>query len=136
MDNKKQQELQERYIELQLIDQQIKQFQQQLQTFDSKLQELVVTHEALKSLNDTKSGTKILVPVSSGIFVDAELKDVKQLKLNIGADVSVVKSLPETQKLVDEQIDEIQKYRDQTSLQLNVLVGKAQEIESKISKMG
>jgi len=76
------------------------------------------------------------VPVSSGIFVDAELKDVKQLKLNIGADVSVVKSLPETQKLVDEQIDEIQKYRDQTSLQLNVLVGKAQEIESKISKMG
>ena len=40
--------MQEKYLELQMIDQQIKQFQEQLQSIDMKLLELDTLKQALK----------------------------------------------------------------------------------------
>lgn len=121
------------YVELQILDQQIKQSQQQIQQFEQQVAELAVTVEALDNLKDIKPGTKLLVPISSGIFVEAELKDNTNLKVNVGANVNVNKTVDQTKQLIEEQLVEIKDYRDQIFMRLHNLVAKAQKIEKHVS---
>ncbi len=90
MPDKKQ--IQEKYMQMQLIEQQMQQIQKQLQLLENQLQELNLTLQALDDLKNTKPGTDILVPIASGIFFKAELKDNEELALNVGADTVVKKS--------------------------------------------
>ena len=55
-----------------------------------------MTEQALDDLKTTKTGTEILVPMASGIFIKAELKDNKELAINVGADTVVKKNIEET----------------------------------------
>ena len=92
-------ELQEKYIELQMIEQQMKQIQKQAQLVDSQMNELAVAHQALDDIKKTKPGTKILVPISNGIFAKAEIKDNEDLIVNVGANVIVNKDFESTKGL-------------------------------------
>jgi len=129
-----QNELQNMYIELQILDQQIKQAQKQLEHFEQQVGELAVTVEALDSLKDIKPGTRLLVPLNSGIFVEAELKDNTNLKVNVGANINVSKTVDETKKLIEEQLNEIKAYREKLFIKLQTLVARAQSIERHVSE--
>ena len=96
-------ELQNKYMQYQMIDQQMKQIQQQVQVIEKQLVDLAVTRQAMDDLEKTNVGSEILVPVSNGIFTKAELKDNKKLILNVGSNTAVEKSIPETKKLIDNQ---------------------------------
>ena len=53
----------------------------------------------------------MLVPLASGIFAYGELSDADAVRVNVGSNVSVKKSVDDTIKLVHEQISEIEKYK-------------------------
>ena len=127
-------ELQDMYVELQILDQQIKQAQKQLEHFEQQVSELAVTVDALENLKGIKPGTKLLVPISSGIFVEAELKDNTNLKVNVGANINVSKTVDDTKKLIEEQLHEIKAYREKLFMKLQTLVARAQGIEEHVSK--
>ena len=105
--------MQKKYTEFQMMQQQMQQIQQQLQQFDGQLQELENVIKALDDFKNLKEGSEMLVPLASGIFAYAELKDTKAVRVNVGSNVSVKKSIEDTALLVKHQIAEIGKYKEQ-----------------------
>ena len=131
--NKKQ--LQEKYIQLQLIEQQMQQVQKQLRLMESQIQELNITEQALEDIKTTKTGSEILVPMASGIFIKAEIKDNQGLAVNVGADTIVEKSVEETKLLVANQLEEIVGMHQTLTANLQKLAGSAQMLEKELSKL-
>lgn len=133
MPDKKQ--IQEKYMQMQLIEQQMQQVQKQLKLLESQIQELNLTGQALDDLRTTKTGKEILVPMASGIFVKAELKDNKELAINVGADTVVKKNTEETKKLITNQLEEVTKMQQDLTANLEKLAGSAQMLEKELSKL-
>ena len=59
---------------------------------------------ALDEIKKTKKGTEMLVPLGSGIFARADLKDNNELLLGVGSKVHVSKDIDETKKIISNQI--------------------------------
>ena len=97
-------DMQKKYVEFQMIQQQMQQLQQQIEKFDKQLMELNGVITALEEFKTMKKGSDMLVPLASGIFASGELKGAEHVRVNVGANVSVKKSIPDTISLVKQQI--------------------------------
>ncbi len=135
VEKEKERMLQERYMELQMIVSQIKQIQQHIEKMEAQLAELKSVGEALDDLKDVKKGTEILVPVSNGIFVKADIKESDRLIINVGSNVAVEKSNTETKEMIGAQVVEIEKYKDHLTMQLQEFERNAVEIEKELQAM-
>ncbi len=129
-----QKELQKMYLELQLLDEQMKQVQKQAVALDEQLVELNNTLQALDDFNKTDIGTNILVSLSPGIFTNAELKNNKELFVNVGNNIIVKKNVAETKELLKKRLDAISKYREAILVELQKMNAKAVNIEQEINK--
>ncbi|MBI2109789.1 prefoldin subunit alpha [Candidatus Woesearchaeota archaeon] len=98
----KDEDKQRKYVELHVLKQQLDQLQQQIVNLRQQVFELGSLSESLDSIKDVAEGTEIMSPLGSGIFVKAKVGDTKQLVMNVGAKVAVVKSTEEAKKLVME----------------------------------
>lgn len=128
-------EMQEKYIELQSLEQQMAQVQKYLQLMDNQIIELTTTNKALDDLKDVKPNTNILVPISNGIFAKAEIKDSKELIVNVGANVTVKKDVKSTKDLIEKQIDEIKSNYGQINSEMQKLGVKASAIEKELQEI-
>ncbi|MBW3004130.1 prefoldin subunit alpha [Candidatus Woesearchaeota archaeon] len=128
-------ELQQKYMQLQLFQQQIEQVQKQMQMLDKQFQELHIVKQGLDDLKNTKNGTEILVPISSGIFVTADLKDNKKVTVNVGSDVAAEKTVDQAQELIVKQIDEVAKIKEQLTADLSKMRLQAGVLQQELQKM-
>jgi len=131
-DNQK--ELQKMYLELQLLDEQMKQVQKQMVALDEQLVELSNTLQALDDFNQTNIGTNILVSLSPGVFTNAELKNNKELFVNVGNNIVVKKNVAETKEMLKKKMDAMNKYKEIVLVELQKLNAKAVNIEQEINK--
>jgi len=114
--------LQEKYMEFQLVQQQIEQLNKYMEELDSKLQEFSLTKYNIENMDKIKPNTESFVSHAPGIFAEAELKENKKFVINVGANVMVEKTIPQISELLDKQIKEIsqaQVQMDQNILELN-----------------
>ena len=135
MDKKTQEELQKKYMEMQMLDVQMKQIHKQLESVEENIGELMQTKNNIESIRGISQGTEILVPISSGIFVKGAIKDTSGLLVNVGANTVVNKSVEETKALLDSQMEEITKYREQMLQVLHKLENKAIELDKQLTGM-
>ena len=117
-----------------MIDQQIKQFQEQLQSIDIKLLELDTLKQALREMPSVKEKSEILAPLSSGIFVKAKVQKTDKLLINIGNNIVVEKSLKESQNLLDEKFSEIESLRNEILYGMENIIRRAQKIEKSLKE--
>ena len=101
------QKTEDRYRQLQMIQQQAEQIAEYVQKLQLQLQEIENSLEALQELKDTALNTEILAPVANGIFLKASLQDNQKLVVNVGAEVTVEKTIPEVINLLQEQKEKI-----------------------------
>ncbi|MFH1326527.1 MAG: prefoldin subunit alpha [archaeon] len=101
--NKKQQEL---MFKFQMFEQQIQQLQQQLQAVE---QAIVEANSLNLGLEDLKKGKdkEILASIGKGIFIKAKLTS-ENLIVDVGAKNFVKKSIPDTQKIITDQIKKLE----------------------------
>ncbi len=99
----KKEELQKKSIELQILGQQLNQIQQQILSLQSQSENLKTLQESLDEIEKTKIGNKILAPLSSGVLIDTELKNNKEVILALGANVTVKKTIPEAKEIIKDQ---------------------------------
>jgi len=103
----KEEKLQKLYLEFQMLDQQIKQLEKQNIALSNQLMELMATNQSLEDMKKLEEKPEILVPLSSGIYAKAELKDNKNFIVNVGANTALLKDVESTKKLMETQIDEM-----------------------------
>ncbi len=126
--------LQKLYLEFQMLDQHIKQLEKQSAAINNQLMELMVTIQSLDDMEHTDEKTEILVPLSNGIYTKAELKDNKNLIVNVGSNTALIKDISSTKKMIEDQIDEIKKLQEDLVNQLQTQTLKAASLEQEISK--
>ena len=133
--NEKEEKLQKLYLEFQVLDQQIKQLEKQNIALSNQLMELMATNQSLDDMKKLEEKPEILVPLSSGIYVKAELKDNKNFIVNVGANTALLKDVESTKKLMETQIDEMKKLQENIVNQLQEHTTKAAMLEQEINKI-
>ena len=75
------------------------------------------------------------MPLSGGIYAKAELKDSKNFIVNVGSNVTSVKDVDSTKKLIEDQINEIKKLQENLVNQLQEQTAKASSLKQEKSKI-
>ncbi len=127
-----QKQLQEKYFEYQMLEEQTKQVQEQLQTVTKQIEELDSIHDALERISKTKTGTEVLVPLSSGIFLKTTLQENTQVLVNVGDNVVVPKSFSDALVLVKKQQKDIQTFQENLAKNLQVILMHQQRVEAEL----
>jgi len=127
-------ELQEKYIGLQNLEAQMKQIQQQIMAINQQSIELRKVDDDLNEFENVKENSKMFFSLGPGIFAEGSITN-KDLLLNVGSNVSVRKSIPETKKLITEQIQELDGLSMQLQQDLQIFSLKGHELEKEITKL-
>ena len=131
----KEQKAKEMYMEYQALDQRIKQLQKQLELITQQIMEATSTSQSIEEFRNAKAGSEIFVPLTSGIFAKATLKDTSELLVNVGAGTVVAKDISSAKKLIVSQIDEMQKVQKRMADELEKMMGHAGQLEMQLQKM-
>jgi len=128
------QELQQKYMQFQMLQQQAAKVQKQTQAIEQQLMELITIEEGLADIEKTEEGTEILVPISAGIFLKAKLTDGKKVILNSGSNVAVEKSIPDTIALLKNQSQDLMKVQEQLLTDLTKMDLQIKMLQQEIMK--
>lgn len=129
------QKLRQKYTELKIIDQNIRQIHKHLQDIENQILEVRYLKQSMDDFKNVKEGTEVLVPVSNGIFAKAALNDNKELLVNVGANTVVTKSVNEVKDLMDNNLNEIKKAQTKFLEDLQKLSMKAAELEKELNDL-
>ena len=102
-------EIQQKYMQFQMMQQQLEQISQHLELLNQQNAELDISINAVKELGETEVNNELLAPIADGIFFKGELKDNKKLVVNVGSNTTVEKSIPEVIKLLENQKEDLSK---------------------------
>jgi len=104
-----QQAQQELMFKLQMFEQQAQQIQQQLQAVEQAMVEMKSLNLGLDELKGAE-GKEIMAPIGRGIFAKTKLLS-EELTVDIGGKNFVKKSIPDTKKLVEGQINKLEEVK-------------------------
>lgn len=122
----------EKLMELQMLNYQMQHLQQQINTMEEQINEVVNVQNNLKEFGKLKPGDEILVPVANGMFAEAELKDNKKIRLNVGSDVVAEKTVKQAIQLLDKHSEDIIKTHNQAEIEFNKMIEKAKKLQENI----
>jgi prefoldin alpha subunit len=108
---------QELAMKFQMFEQQIRMLQEQLQAVEQAIVELGSLNLGLDELIGKKDN-EILSPVGRGIYARSKLLS-EELLVDIGDKNFVTKSIPETKKILQEQIKKLEKIREELNAELD-----------------
>ncbi len=129
---KKEKEL---YYQAELLEYQISQVQQYIEELNQRLAEAQGLREALGEFEKLEEGAEGFFPLANGVFLKGKVLDVKNLKVNVGGNVVVNKTVAEAKALVEEQVVNLKKVIEETSKQLDSLVAKAGEVSEELASL-
>jgi prefoldin alpha subunit len=107
--------------------QKVQYFEKLLEDLDSNGKNAEMLKVQLKELESLNDGDEILAPVANGIFIKANLKDAKTLKVNVGKGIMLDRTIPETLELIEKQEKEIASTREHVLQKLEELYDMAKE---------
>ena len=128
------QELTQKYVEFQVLNQQIQQSQQQFQLLSKQIQELKSLSENTKEISKTKENSEMYTNLGVGVHLKSQIKDVKHLLVNVGAGIFVQKTPEETIKIVDKQVIELDKFCTNLSNNIQEQVKKVEILKADSAK--
>ncbi|MBU2616374.1 MAG: prefoldin subunit alpha [Nanoarchaeota archaeon] len=103
MENENQQEILQK---LGFYEHQLNQLRQQFQAVEEGVVELNSLSIGLGEI-DVSEGEEILAPIGRGVFVKAKITS-KELIVDVGNRTLVKKDIPETKKIIEEQISKLE----------------------------
>lgn len=98
-------ENQEIIFKLSMFEQQLQQLQQQLQAVESGIKELQSLHLGLGDVPGSV-GKEVFARIGRGIYTKAKIVS-EDLIVNVGENNFVNKSVPETRKMIEEQVEKL-----------------------------
>ena len=131
-ENNNEQKLQEKYMEFQMLQQQMEQVSKYLEELDGKVHEFMQTRTNLKKMAEMPL-SEAFVSLAPGIFAQAEMKENQKFIVNVGANVLVEKSVPQISEMLDRQIKEISQVQIQMDQNLQSLNTRINELVKELS---
>ena len=134
-EKKNQREIQQKYLELQLINARSKQIEEHLMILDKQVIELMGIDQGLSELERVKINTKMLIPIANGLFVDGKIENNSDVLVNVGSNVVVRKSMKDAKELMKKQIVELQNYFKAMESELGSISERGSIIQRELIKL-
>ena|SRR3989338_3415064 len=131
----RQEELQHKYIELQILKQQISQYVEQKQALDEKQGEMNATIEALRKIDTIKEGDEMWSSLGSSTFVRSDIKDTKKVLVAIGAGVVTKEPVERAIEILESRVKDLDALSTQIVEQANALLERINELEPQVQKL-
>ncbi len=126
--------LQECYVELQILEQQAIQVQQYLETLEQQrleLDRLLISLDELKNIKDFR----MFSPFGAGIYLDSEIKNNKEILINVGSNIIVKKSVDDAKELVNGQVGKINDAINEVAVGLQDNIVRIQDLREEVIKL-
>lgn len=94
---------QNKYMEIQMLQQQMEQVNQHMEQLNMQKNEMEVSKGAIKEAAEIGEDREILAPIANGIFVKAKIHAKQNMVVNVGSNVTVEKTPEQVIKLLEEQ---------------------------------
>jgi prefoldin alpha subunit len=133
--NEEEEKLQQKYIEMKMLEEQMTEIQKHGQKVEQQIMELMGSVQSIEDFKKTNVGDEILVPISSGVFAKAELKENKELLVNVGSDTIVKKDIDSTKKLISDQVEQIRDVHTKITMQIQKMSIQASSTESELKEL-
>lgn len=130
-----QQALEQKYMEFQMVMQQLERVREQLHKTDERIAEVGFVIESLKNFSTVEVGSEILIPVSNGVFAKAKITDTSKLLVNVGADTVTEKTVTDSLDMLAQQKQRIEEFRMRLSDVVQRLYEKSEELKSELQHM-
>lgn len=125
----------EKYLELQMLNSQLQQLQQQIQTADAQSAEMAKIAVSVEDAKSIEKGQELLAPLGQGIFIKAKAEENKNVIMSVGADVVVEKSLDDALEVVKRQNDELNTIIFEMKQEFSSGVQKMHEMQHELSQL-
>jgi prefoldin alpha subunit len=136
MAKKKQEEnLQTKYIQLQLLKQQFSAFVEEKQRIDEKAGELNTTIDALHKLDDIEKGGEIWSTLGSGSFVRSDIKDTENVLVAIGAGVVAREKRERAIEILQSRLEELTKLNNDVMTEITRFAQAIAQLEAEVEKL-
>jgi len=122
-------EVQESYLQLQMIDSQLQQQEKELIAIEQKKQEIV---QLIENIGELRAESNSFSEVGMGIFAQSKLADTKELLVNVGAGVFVRKAPTEIKELLKNQNTQFENLIQQLAQNMQMLSIQAQILQGKM----
>lgn len=123
---------QEKIMQIQMMEQEVNQLNEQLGLIEQNVGEMNGLMESLNEI-DKKDSKEILANLGKKIYIPVEIKE-KKLIVDVGKNNLVRKSVPETKKIVEDQIGKLVDVKGQIMSRLNDLQGQMNDMIVEIQK--
>jgi len=119
---------QEQMMRFQILGQEAQELEKQLQIIEQHSSDLNRLRDGLTEL-EKEDGKEIYANIGKGIFISAEIKN-KELIVEVGNKNLVKKSIPETQKIINSEIEKINQVKEEIMDRVEMLQEEMQKVMS------
>lgn len=130
-----QKELQRKYLQLQLLKQQLNALLEEKSFVDEKVSEIVVTIDALQNLGKVKKGEEIWSGLGSGSFVRSDIKDVDKVLISVGAGVLIKEERSRAIDILQSRLEELNKIDRDLVAEINRFGDQINRLEPEIQRL-
>ena len=127
-------EIKEKYLEFQTVQEQLQQLTEHVQQMNQQAAELEISINAIKELEKTPLQNEFLAPIANGIFVKGELKENSKLIINVGSNVTVERTPSEVIELLHKQRIEVLEQTAQAEAVVEQLSEYAMKLYKEVEK--
>jgi len=127
-------DIQQEYFKLQLFNMQLQEIEKQMCTLEEQAAQLQKLEESVGEVKNFKPGSKILAPMSPGLYVESELKNPDQMLMNIGSEVFVPKEIKEAQDIIQNRVKRVEKNIHNLTVDFQNISIEAQKTQEKLQK--
>jgi len=124
---------QEIMFKLSMFEQQINQLQQQIQAVEQSIIDMDTLHIGLDEIASGE-GKDIFAPIGRGIFAKAKIVS-EDLIVDIGGRNFVKKTVPQTKKILEEQIEKLEEVKRELDFNIDKVNDELQQTLMEAQKM-
>ncbi len=126
------QELQKKYMQLQIIKQQFSALMEEKTAVTEKLTEISTTIEAMKKLPAVKKGEEMWSSIGSGAFVRSDIKDTENVFVAAGAGVVIKETREKGIQILTGRMKELEKIDTELAAEINKFGEAAARLEQEL----
>lgn len=120
------------YVQLQLLNQKLQELDEAIGESQQQIEHALIATQTLESLDGAKPNQELLVPLGSGAFLEVQAKDVKNVKLVVGANIVVDKSVQDTISTIKSQLQELHYFQEKSIELYSEVVDKINKLQEQI----
>ena len=109
--------------------------QQQISMVSLSAQDCQRAIATIEELEKERAGAQTMVPIGSGSFVYANLDMIDKVVVNVGAGISIEKSVPEAKEILQRRKSELDKILEKMNTTLGQLAQGMQSIEAQVAAL-